>query len=66
MVSPVRGYRLRAITRLQAAFRGCAARRCAAQLRLQKAAVAAMHAALCSGSRIQVEAASANLRDAGT
>ena len=63
--SPHRAHRLAAVVRLQAGIRAHAARMHASHLRCQQAAVAAMEAAMCGGSRSLLQSAAAQLVQAG-
>ena len=63
--SPHRAHRLAAVVRLQAGIRAYAARMHTAHLRRQQTAIAAMEAAMCCGSRSQLQSAAAQLVQAG-
>lgn len=63
--SPQRASRLAAIVKIQAHVRAGRARHHAKHLRQQRAAVAAINAAMRSGSRAQLQAAAAQLVQAG-
>ncbi|DBA92608.1 hypothetical protein WJX77_001792 [Trebouxia sp. C0004] len=63
--SPYRAHKLAAVVRLQAGVRAFAARQHASYLRHQQSATAAMESAMLSGSRSQLQAAAAQLVQAG-
>lgn len=65
LLSPSRAFRMKAVVTLQAAVRGCIARRHVALLRQRAGAAAAMKAALATGIRSDVMEAALQLRNAG-
>ncbi len=63
--SPYRAHKLAAVVRLQAGIRAYAARQRASHLRRQQSTIAAMESAVLSGTRSQLQAAAAQLVQAG-